>query len=272
MSSGEKNVLIPHDGSRLAGRVVDVAAAALGSDCHVTLAHVQTPGSSEAAGVDTTAQDLARDGIRVTRRDAQAADAAAEIIDIIEHSAPDLVLMGTHGRSGAGQFIRGSVAERVLRGCPAPLLMVDPASETPMSPGSVLVPLDASDQSFEIIPPLLQLLAGSDALIALLFVDYDDATDTAELREKRREQRQSDVADWFRKTEEQIAAAGLRSTVLVKHGIAAEQILELANAPEYDLLAMTTHGRSGLTRWAFGSVAEKVLSACTKPVLLKRVS
>ncbi|MEO1202879.1 MAG: universal stress protein, partial [Pseudomonadota bacterium] len=103
-------------------------------------------------------------------------------------------------------------------------------------------------------------------------VDFDDPTDTPKRRSDRRQQREADVASWFEKPASQIAAAGLDMEIRVEHGIAAEVILRLANEPGYDLLAMTTHGRSGLARWAFGSVADRVLSACQKPILLKRVT
>jgi len=60
----------------------------------------------------------------------------------------------------------------------------------------------------------------------------------------------------------------VQSEVLV--GMPAEQIVDYVGKNPFNLIAMTTHGRSGLTRWAFGSVADKVLHATSSPVLLVR--
>lgn len=271
MNSRPKSVLIPHDGSALSGNVVQAAESVLFSGANVTLLHIDTSGQDDLTEVRKAATQLEAQGVDVSQNVQSEPDAAAALLKIIRQTSPELVLMGTHGRSGSGQFIRGSVAERVLRECPVPLLMINPSDEKPLQLRSVLVPLDASDSSFEVLPPLLDLAANTDAHITLLFVDSDDPTDTAELREKRRDQRKIDIAEWFKGAADQITAAGLNPDIRIEHGNAAEKILEVANDTQYDLLAMTTHGRSGVARWAFGSVAEKVLSACGKPTLLKRI-
>lgn len=277
MESKSRSVLIPHDGSELSGRIVDVAEAVLPAGSSVELVHIDiserddTP-NDDAGEIDAAAKTMQERGVVVARHTEPAPDAAAALLALIEQHSPELVLMATHGRSGSGRFVRGSVAERVMRECSSPLLMLNPAADGSLPMNRVLVPLDASERSFDVIPPLLDMLAGSNARITLLFVDFDDPTDTPKQRSDRRQQREADVASWFEKPASQIAAAGLDMEIRVEHGIAADVILRLANEPGYDLLAMTTHGRSGLARWAFGSVADRVLSACQKPILLKRVT
>jgi len=71
-------------------------------------------------------------------------------------------------------------------------------------------------------------------------------------------------------------AKGIRSkkvSVKIKVGVgnSAEEIIKTADEISVDLIAMSTHGRHGLTRWAFGSVADKVLRGGQKPMLLVRV-
>ncbi len=271
MADKISSVVIPHDGSELSGRIAKAAGSVLGSGCKITMVHVATSEADDDSEIEATASRLESEGLAVAQHSEAAPDAASALLDYIGSNRPDLVMMTTHGRSGTGQFTRGSVAERVMRECPSPLMMVDPTEEANMPPRRVLVPLDASDNAAEVIPPLLGLIDSGDTKVTLLFVDFDDPTDTDELRSKRREQRQADVAEWFRGPFDQLTTAGADVEVRVEHGNAAEVILRVANEPQYDLLAMTTHGRSGIARWAFGSVADKVLSACSKPVLLKRI-
>lgn len=270
MTNKLNSVLIPHDGSPLSGRIVESAEAIVSPGVDVTVMHVITSEGADG-GVEETASRLEARGITVTRHNDHGTDAAAALLNFIERNQPELVLMATHGRSGSGRFTRGSVAERVMRECQSPLLMVNPSADTIMPPRRVLVPLDASENSFAVVAPLLNLLSGSDAQVTLLFVDFDDPTDTEELRSKRREQRKQDIAEWFNEPANRISAEGVGLEIRIEHGNPAEKILQIANEPQYDLLAMTTHGRSGIARWAFGSVADKVLSACTKPLLLKRI-
>jgi nucleotide-binding universal stress UspA family protein len=72
------------------------------------------------------------------------------------------------------------------------------------------------------------------------------------------------------RTKEHLSQAGLKVHVEVLFGRPAEKIVEYAMKEKVDLIAMATHGRSGFSRWVFGSVAEKVLRAIPLPVLLIR--
>lgn len=71
---------------------------------------------------------------------------------------------------------------------------------------------------------------------------------------------------------EHFCSCGYTTRVAVAFGRAAEQIVDFAEREKVDLIAMSTHGRSGLTRWVFGSVTEKVLRATRIPILLVRPS
>jgi nucleotide-binding universal stress UspA family protein len=71
-------------------------------------------------------------------------------------------------------------------------------------------------------------------------------------------------------TKERLSRAGLKVRVEVLFGRPARRIIEYAMKEEVDLIAMATHGRSGFSRWVFGSVAEKVLRATVLPILLIR--
>jgi nucleotide-binding universal stress UspA family protein len=65
---------------------------------------------------------------------------------------------------------------------------------------------------------------------------------------------------------------GLSTSSIVALGSPADKIIDYADANAIDLIAMSTHGRSGIGRWVFGSVTDKVLHAGDKPVLAVRAT
>ncbi|NTU65151.1 MAG: universal stress protein [Chloroflexi bacterium] len=81
---------------------------------------------------------------------------------------------------------------------------------------------------------------------------------------------ESDLRDYLRGIEHQLAREGVTVSSEVRFGRPAEEIISFANDMKIELIAMSTHGRSGLARWAYGSVADRVLHAARCPVLLVR--
>jgi nucleotide-binding universal stress UspA family protein len=75
---------------------------------------------------------------------------------------------------------------------------------------------------------------------------------------------------YLEELEKELKGRGLRVSSVVRYGHAAEEILDHAAFSGADLIAMSTHGRTGVSRWVLGSVAEKVLRASTIPLLLVR--
>ncbi len=78
------------------------------------------------------------------------------------------------------------------------------------------------------------------------------------------------VTDYLNKTGETLKSKGINVNVFVTSGNAAEEILKTADRVKADLIAMSTHGRSGLRRLAFGSITDKVLRGSRIPVLMVR--
>ena len=76
--------------------------------------------------------------------------------------------------------------------------------------------------------------------------------------------------DYLNQAGETLSGKGVVVTTKVVMGNAADEIIRAADETNADLVAMSTHGRSGLSRWAFGSVADRVLRGGSKPVLVIR--
>lgn len=138
----------------------------------------------------------------------------------------------------------------------------------------ILVPLDGSETSEAILPEIEKLASVSKANIALLYVvpipiipggiepivNYQPITDTLI----------KDAEAYLRKIEKRLKGKGFTVESHLQEGNEAQRILEHAEGEDIDLIAMSTHGRSGVSRWLLGSVAEKVIRHANKPILLVR--
>jgi nucleotide-binding universal stress UspA family protein len=133
----------------------------------------------------------------------------------------------------------------------------------------ILIPLDGSPCAETIIPRVEELVSGKKKGLCLLRVVSAstfpgvDPTD-AQVKVVR------EAEEYLKGLENGLRAKGLDVDTHVRYGNDAEEILDHAALKEVDLIAMSTHGRSGVKRFFLGSVAEKVLRHAPKPVYLVR--
>jgi nucleotide-binding universal stress UspA family protein len=134
----------------------------------------------------------------------------------------------------------------------------------------VLVPLDGSKLAEKILPRVEKMVKFCRGEVHLLKVVMSYHIDPAEEKEER-EHLRKEARDYLNKVSVRLKKRGLKATPLVVEGKDAVQICDFARKNKFDLIAMSTHGRSGLSRWALGSVADKVLHCSSVPVMLFRV-
>ena len=133
----------------------------------------------------------------------------------------------------------------------------------------ILIALDGSDCAENVFPKVEKLAADLKATLVLLRVVYAhvfpgvDPTE-AEVNVVR------EAEAYLGKLEERLKDKGFKVETHVRYGHDAEEILDHAAQKDIDLIAMTTHGRSGVKRFLIGSVAEKVLRYSSKPIFLVR--
>jgi len=190
----------------------------------------------------------------------------------------DLVVMTTHGRGGLARFWLGSVADMLVRLTNVPILLIRPTENPPdfAHPPvfqQILVPVDGSVLSEQIIEPALalgELLQAEYTLLLVvepLYADYNLITHTTTLDAEAIQRAQSYLATLAQRL-------GTENRSIATRFILAENpavvILEHAQRHANDLIAMATHGRSGVKRLLIGSVADKVLRGATTPVLVYR--
>jgi nucleotide-binding universal stress UspA family protein len=269
-------ILVPLDGSELSAGVLKHVERLLGPDGHdVILLTVVAPAADAPAapGRDAAVGHLAtvrgrleQLGARVTT-EVREGEPAAEILRAVEEHRPALVAMSSHGRSGVLRWIRGSVAERVLRTCRTPLLLVTPPGQA--SAGAfrrILVPLDGSERSAGILDHVVPLARRHGAEVLVLRVEWEGLNRPTLVRALSPER----VAESLKPALARLAAEGVAARAIVAQGDVASELLDAADREDVDLLAMTTHGRTGLERLVDGSVAEKVLRHCKRPLLVVR--
>ena len=133
----------------------------------------------------------------------------------------------------------------------------------------ILVPLDGSAVSEQILPHVENLAMRGNSSIHLVRVAFAhvipgmDPTEpeVAVVRE---------AEEYLAAIAERLGQKGLQVETHVRYGDDADEILDHCDQYDIDLIAMSTHGRSGVKRWMLGSVAEKVIRHATKPILLIR--
>jgi nucleotide-binding universal stress UspA family protein len=210
------------------------------------------------------------------------------ILSTAHKEGSTMIAMSTHGRSGFLRWTLGSVAERIARAADVPLLLVrsfrrsaqgdlEPQIPEELPFKRLLVAMDGSPTAMSVVTPAQKFaqLYGSEVLVAHIRPPFvspgpmlpgmeaglplvqppplpaseDDATAKAALRFEQ---------------------AGLKTRRLTVEGEPASEILALSESEHTDLIALATHGRTGFTRWALGSVAERILRTAEVPLLLVR--
>lgn len=217
----------------------------------------------EAAGVAATAvihgpEKAATDGERVEHTYGAPAE---HIVIESEKDADTLIVMSTHGRSGVGRWALGSVTDKVLHATHKPLLIIRAEGNDAILDGTmghIIVPLDGSALAESILPHAVALAKALEAKVQLVRATPDGKAD-------------ADERDHLERLAERIRGEGVTDVEgMVLHGDPATAIVDLTHEYPDALVAMTTHGRSGVGRWVIGSVTDRVVRHAAGPVLVLR--
>jgi nucleotide-binding universal stress UspA family protein len=207
---------------------------------------------------------------------------------IIEKATADrttLISMATHGRSGIRRWLLGSVAEKVLRGATNPLLLIR-AAEAAKTEGeatlrAVIVPLDGSELAERALPTVAEL-AMQLKLEVILFRAYalpasalaaDPEAHVLIADEELISALRDEAVAYLEQKAHALKQRGIEKvSAIAEYGFAADQIVSLARKTPDNLIAMSTHGRSGVKGWVLGSVTETVVRHSEDPVLVIRAT
>jgi nucleotide-binding universal stress UspA family protein len=206
-------------------------------------------------------------------------DVASAIYNCAEADDVDLIAMSTHGRSGVSRWALGSVADHVVRIARQPVLLVRSETEVVRSDAirKILVPLDGSRLAEQALEQAARIAGVTGASLLLTRAvnlkterELDGILEQVEGRRALRAYRSRAADHYLTHIQQQLRARDVSSEPAVVQGEPADAILAAAESAEVDLIVMSTHARSGLGRWVYGSIADKVLRGSNRPLLLMR--
>ncbi|MDI6763102.1 MAG: universal stress protein [Thermodesulfobacteriota bacterium] len=210
---------------------------------------------------------------------------ASEILRYADENNVSLITMASRGRSSRGPWLLGNIAAKVLRATGKPVLLIRaPADKAALQQrrlvSKILVPLDGSKLG-EVAIPYAEALAqvlGAELILFQTFVapisvgGYERYSVPPAAFKEREEQVRASAMDYLDSLGKAFQEKGMRTLSVVREGSPPDQILEYAETNGIDLIAMSTHGRSGIGRWVLGSVTDKVLHAGDTAILTVRAT
>ena len=220
--------------------------------------------------------ELVPTGVRLELRVEHAESIHEAIQKQISTSGVDLLVMGSHGRSGFKRLLLGSVTERVIRHAGCPTMIVPPHAhavvpEGPVRYTTILCPVDFSEHSIRAVEYAVALAEESDADLRLLHVLLPLSRELKELESSFEELRLQIEGDRLRRLGELIPAdATMYCTVhtALRQGAVHREILAAAAEQPADLIVMGAHGSGALDAAMFGSNSARVARAACCPVLV----
>jgi len=205
-----------------------------------------------------------------------------EVLAAANVEDPDLIVVGTRGKTGLAHVLLGSTAERIIRTAPCPVLAVRAEGTGGEAAGTsrcdhagldqILVPIDFSDCSLDALEYGAMVAQRLKASVKLLHVlePVSYGLDFTLSHMKTRESIKTVLTNRLSDAVSALTSSGLVSDFLIVGGLPADSILGAAAAQGIDVIVMGTHGRRGLSRTLFGSVTESVLRRSSCLVLTVR--
>lgn len=221
---------------------------------------------------------------------------AEHILSFIQSRSIDLVIMCSHGYAGLKRWAFGSVAHKLVRHCPIPVLVLRGRDDVLRARAGqtsvrVLVGLDGSTLAEAALEPAIQLSCalsspapGALHLARVLplppprgIFRHEGFAEAHERIIAEEKSYLDDIAQRIHSEDKEHAGLSISSSLVIQKDVAssligiAEKSEDVDHIPDFtgcDVIALTTHGRSGLDHWALGSVAERILETTSLPLLV----
>lgn len=215
--------------------------------------------------------------------------AADEILRYAEENAIDLIVLASHGRSGLKRWTVGSVAGKVMSSSKIPVWLIQAGTheEIPYDkwPGrTLIVPLDGSELAESVLPHVETLAAqrGTEPVDVVLVriaepmnipTYYSPDMSGVSLNwgnfiQQETIRRKQAAKDYLAEVEKRLKKKNIAVKSVVIEGKPNDEVVDYANKTPFSMIIMATHGRSGLSRLVYGSVAANILHGATRPIFI----
>ena len=212
-----------------------------------------------------------------------------EVLRYADENAVDFIIMATHGRSGRKRWTMGNVAGKVMHEAKTPVLLVRAGIPDEIPYGkwpskTILVPLDGSEMAESVLPHVEALAKqrGTEPVNVVLLRVSETPTipsyygselsgvslDWGEFIPQETARRKQVATDYLTGVEKRLKDSNISVRSEVREGKAADELVDYANKNPLSLIIMATHGRSGLSRLVYGSVAANLLQGVSNPIFL----
>lgn len=222
--------------------------------------------------MDHSLQKVKQRGITVSSLIRRGVNAADVILDYLSENSCDLVIMGTHGRTGLKHFLLGSMAEKIVRLSPVPVMTIHRSLQK-FQISRILAPIDFSIYSKHAADDAIALATYFESAIEFIHVIEHDIhpsfyasgiesifqLDTG-LKNRVLTNLKEFLADQL--------PANFDANYVVREGKAHKEIVDYAKEANTDLIVIATHGLTGLEYILLGSTSEKVVRTANCPVLV----
>jgi len=284
-------ILVPLDGSKIAEQAIPYAAdIARAFASQVTLLGVVESGIT---GEQQTVQQTITAGAEALNKLLTGTSAiiktsvlsgmpARKIMEFTESEQIDLIIMTGYGHSGIGPWPLGGTIHKVLHlKSPVPIMIIRPSDGEAFPPRllrRIAVPLDGSVHSESPLPYVIEIAKHFDVEVHLIRSIETEAEVHGGFSGQFKIHFEEKEIENARKTAEAYLSnvagrfAGTRATVktIVRTGAAAAEIITFTDALGNCLIAMGSHGLSGLEAWMYGSVTQKIINSNRKSLLIVR--
>jgi len=251
-----EKILVPTDGSEVAERAGAVAVRMADLfDAGLAVISVREPGDEKRAERAVRAVEEAAVEAGLTPEteviDDEKTAIHRAIVDYAEEHGADVVVMGTHGRTGIGRFLLGSVTQQTLQESPIPVVTVHEDTVADFDVDNVLVPTDGSEGAEAAAEHAIDLVTEVGGTLHALHATRGREEDSSPI---------DDVRD-------RAEAAGVEVVTATRSGRPHQAIAGYVAEAEIDVVVMGTHGRTGLRRYVLGSVTERTVRFSPVPVV-----
>jgi nucleotide-binding universal stress UspA family protein len=179
-----------------------------------------------------------------------------DIVDEAEKNQADMVIMGTHGRTGLKRLMMGSVTAKVIGHATCNVLVVP--LDAKIECGNILVATDGSKYSEAAASEAIGIAKRCGGSLTVISVASSDAEILS-------------AEDYVKEVSELAEKEGIKTDGLAVKGIPYKAIVDASKRKRADLIVVGSHGRTGLERLLMGSVTERVIGHSESAVLVVRV-